>query len=458
MRSIVWLRRDLRLRDNVALARACESSDEVVLAFVVDPELLSSGRMSAAIVQCFFGAAAALRAELRERGSELAVLFGDPAEVLVRYARSIEARGLWYNEDYEPFARERDAKVSAALEIEGVSVRACLDHVYFGAGEIVRSDGTPYKIFTPYRKQWLASFWDRARPPVPSLQRLHDKLLPASIVGSNDVPAPERFGFASSSRYPSCSERVARDLLNGFARGKLNDYGKQRDFPALDATSHLSPQLRAGTIGIRACIEAAKKGPAWLNELIWREFYQMILARFPKVAEGPFLPSGSRLKWRDSDADFAVWCAGETGFPIVDAAMRDLNQSGWMHNRLRMIVASFLVKDLLIDWRRGERYFEQQLADGDVAQNNGGWQWCASTGTDAVPYFRIFNPVTQGQRFDPQGAYVKRMLPELKAVPEKYVHAPWRAERPPKTYPPPVVDHHVARRRALAEYGRAFGR
>lgn len=429
------------------------------MAFVVDPGLLGNGRMSAAIVQCFFGAVAALREELRERGSDLAVLSGDPAEALVRYARSIEAGAVLYNEDYEPFARERDAKVSAALEAGEISVRPCLDHVYFGASEIVRSDGTPYKVFTPYRKQWLATFWERARPPVRSLQRLRDKLAASGVLGkTRDVPAPEEFGFASSTRYPPCSERVARELLHGFVRRRLDDYGKCRDFPALDATSHLSPQLRAGTIGIRTCIEAAKEGPAWLNELIWREFYQMILANFPKVARGSFLPNGARIRWRDSDADFEAWRAGETGYPIVDAAMRGLNETGWMHNRLRMIVASFLVKDLLIDWRRGERYFEQRLADGDLAQNNGGWQWCASTGTDAVPYFRIFNPVTQAERFDPDGTYVKSILPELKNVPAKNVHAPWRITSPPKNYPPPVVDHDVARRRALEEYGRAFRR
>jgi deoxyribodipyrimidine photo-lyase len=415
--------------------------------------------MSSAIVQCFFSALSALREELRERGSDLAVLYGDPVEALVRYARSVEARAVWYNEDYEPFARERDAKVAGALDREEISVTSCLDHVYFGAGEIVRTDGAPYKVFTPYRKQWLATFWERARPPIPSLQRLRGKLMRASAIGStHDDPTPEQFGFASSSRYPACSERVAREILSGFVRRKLEAYGKCRDFPAVDATSHLSPQLRAGTIGIRTCIEAAKKGPAWLNELIWREFYQMILAKFPKVVDGSFLPSASDISWRDSDADFAAWCAGETGYPIVDAAMRGLNETGWMHNRLRMIVASFLVKDLLIDWRRGERYFEQRLADGDLAQNNGGWQWCASTGTDAVPYFRIFNPVTQAERFDPEGSYVKSALPELAAVPATYVHAPWKMERPPKNYPPPIVDHDVARRRALAAYGRAFGR
>ena len=183
-----------------------------------------------------------------------------------------------------------------------------------------------------------------------------------------------------------------------------------------------------------------------------------MLANFPAVADGPFLPGGARIRWRDSEADFAAWCAGKTGYPIVDAAMRVLNETGWMHNRLRMVVASFLTKDLLVDWRKGERYFEERLADGDLAQNNGGWQWCASTGTDAVPYFRVFHPVTQGERFDPEGAFVKRALPELEEVPQRFVHAPWRMDRPPADYPSPIVDHAAARRRALAEFGRAFRR
>ena len=414
--------------------------------------------MSSSIVQCFFGAAAALRADLRERGSDLAVLCGDPAEELVRFARSAGADSVFFNEDYEPFARARDARVCDALERNGIAAHSCLDHVYFGASEIVRSDGSSYKVYTPYRKQWLAALWERPRPAVASLRRLRDRLLPADVIGqTHEVGTPEDFGFNSSSRYPACSERAAHNLFESFVRSGLEDYGKRRDFPALDATSHLSPQLRAGTIGIRTCVEAAKRGPAWLNELVWREFYQAILANFPNVADGPFLSQGSRIEWRDSETDFAAWCSGETGYPIVDAAMRVLNETGWMHNRLRMIVASFLTKDLLIDWRKGERYFEQRLADGDVAQNNGGWQWCASTGTDAVPYFRIFHPVTQGERFDPGGTFVKSVIPELRDVPSKHVHAPWRSTAPPKKYPPPIVDHATARQRALAAYGRAFG-
>jgi deoxyribodipyrimidine photo-lyase len=435
------------LRDNVALALACERSQTVALAFVVDTGLLANGRMSPAIVQCFFSALEALRSELRERGSDLAILIGAPERELPRFAHAIDAACVYYNEDYDPTAVERDRAVAAALDDVGVEMRASLDHVYFGAREVLTNDGKPYKVFTPFRTRWLTAFGDCPRGIAGSLRATNGKLLPAAEVGMTaGVPVPEDFGFTRSARYPRCSERVAHELLKSFVRERADEYGEARDYPAKDGTSHLSPQLRAGTIGIRTCIEGAKAAPAWLNELIWREFYQAIVAWFPSVTEGPFLPQGRRLRWRQADDDFEAWCEGRTGYPIVDAPMRQLNETGWMHNRLRMIVASFLTKDLLIDWRRGERYFERRLADADLAQNNGGWQWAASTGTDSVPYFRIFNPVTQGERFDPEGQFVKTWLPELRDLPPKIVHKPRD----------PIVDHAVARKRALAEYERAF--
>lgn len=459
MRSIVWLRRDIRLRDNVALARACEKSDEVVLAYVLDPLLLASGRMSAAIVQCFFSALSGLQTELRERGGDLALLCGDPAEVLLRFARTIDARHVHFNDDYEPFARERDEKVRHALVDAGVEVGSYGDHVYFGADEIVRDDGSPYRVFTAYRTRWLAEFGAAPRSIVPSLRLLEGRLAPRETIGETlPVPVPEDYGFSSSDRYPVCSERASRDAFDAFVRNDLTRYAALRDVPAEDATSHLSPQLRAGTIGIRTCMDAAVTSPAWMNELIWRDFYAMVLARYPHVATAPFLKAGERIAWRNSSEEFDAWCSGMTGYPIVDAAMRRLVQTGWMHNRLRMIVASFLTKDLLIDWRLGERYFERHLADADIAQNNGGWQWCASTGTDAAPYFRIFNPVAQGRRYDPQGTFVRSALPELKDVPPEFVHAPWLAPNPPRGYPSPIVDHGAARQRALEAFGRAFAR
>ena len=446
--TIVWLRRDLRLRDNVALAAAAESSERVCLAFVLDPELLASERMGAPLVSTFFSAIGALRAELRERSSDLALLEGDFVRALTGLAARAGATAVCFNRDYEPEAIARDERVTRELQAAGLEVRSFLDHVCFGADEIVSQTGSAYRVFAPYARRWVDSYRIAPRLPVPSLELLKGRLLEVDRIGpTREVPAPEEYGFASSPDHPRASETIAQRLLERFTArgGAVESYASRRDLPALDGTSHLSPQLRAGTIGIRTCFArafAARESQAWANELIWREFYQMILARFPHVATGPFQEAARGVPWRDDDAGFAAWCEGRTGFPIVDAAMRQLNRYGWMHNRLRMIVASFLTKDLLISWQRGERYFEQHLADADLAQNNGGWQWAASTGTDAVPYFRVFNPTTQGERFDPDGTFVRAMIPELGTP----------------AYPGPIVDHAAARVRAIAAFASAVGK
>ena len=477
-RSIVWLRRDLRLDDNVAVARAALSSASVCIAFNLDPELLRSERVGAPIVQTFFDALGSLRGALRERGSDLALLEGDFAAQLLGLARRIDADAVFYNEDYDPQAIARDAAVSGQLRSAGLDVDASVDHVYFAAERIRNGEGEPYKVFTPFRKRWRVLHSERPSPPLRSLEAVEPKLLSREEIGEScGVPEPERFGHASSTRFPRCGEALATDVLETFLApgGRAEVYTDVRDVPALDSTSHLSPQLRAGTIGIRTVFERAfdaaqRRGSEqiekWIDELIWREFYQMILKSFPYVADGPFIESASGLRWDDDSERFRRWCDGTTGYPIVDAAMRQLNQTGWMHNRLRMIAASFLTKDLLINWQWGERYFEQHLADADLAQNNGGWQWAASTGTDAVPYFRVFNPVLQGKKFDPSGTFVRAMLPELAKVPESYVHAPW--EMPPIVaaeaectigvdYPAPLVDHFEARDRAIRAYADVIG-
>jgi deoxyribodipyrimidine photo-lyase len=475
-RAIVWLRRDLRLADNVALFEAARSSHATCVAFIVDPLLLASDRMGAPLVAVFFSALGQLRDDLRTRGSDLALLYGDPLAELRGFARRVEADALFFNDDYEPDAVARDDAVARTFERDGIAVGRCLDHVYFGADDVVSASGAPYKVFTPYRRAWLERRAADPRQPLPSESALRGKLLPYAQIGeTGPVPLPEAFGFAGSPAYPLLSERTATERLRAFlaAGGAVERYKTDRDLPAIDGTSRLSPHLRAGTIGIRTCVEAAferraaENSPActsidaWIGELIWRDFYQVILKKFPAVANGPFLASGETIRWRDDPVGFEAWARGATGYPIVDAAMRQLNETGWMHNRLRMIVASFLSKHLLIDWRRGERYFEQRLIDADQAQNNGGWQWAASTGTDAVPYFRIFNPTLQGRRFDPHGAFIRRMVPELAAVPDAFVHEP--STMPPlvqrevgvtigETYPAPIVDHRSARLRALQAY------
>ena len=476
------MRRDLRLRDNVALAEAARASDEVALAFVLDPVLLRSERMGAPLVQAFFSALAALRTELRERGSDLALLEGDFAEELVAFAARIGAGAVYYNEDYEPDAIERDERVRTALEAAGIAVHASLDHVYFGAEEVRTESGAPYKVFTPYKRRWLDQHTLAPRLPVQSNRASAKKLLARAEVGTTRaLPEPEAYGHASSAAYPTCGEASARARLDRFlaAGGSSDAYAVQRDLPAVDGTSRLSPDLRAGTIGVRTCVAhayAAMEGASvqrraslevWISELIWRDFYQQILRNFPHVAGAPFVAAAAAIAWRDDEAAFRAWCEGRTGYPIVDAAMRQLNTTGWMHNRLRMIVASFLTKDLLLNWQWGERYFERHLADADLAQNNGGWQWAASTGTDAAPYFRIFNPVLQGQRFDPEGAFVRSMLPALRAVPTKYVHAPW--QMPPLVqreagcivgvdYPVPIVDRAETKARVLAAFSAVLER
>lgn len=478
--GIVWLRRDLRLRDNVALYEACKACDAVCLAFVLSPPLLGSDRMGAPLVSTFFGALAGLRSEVRREGSELALLCGSFAEELISLAARIGARAVYFNEDYEPGAVARDDAVATELRRRGIDVHAHLDHVYYGADDVERSGGMPYRVFTPYKRHWLELHATAPRPPVASLRAARGRLLPGAAIGeTHPDPAPESFGFSKSPRYPAASERIAWDRLTSFLElgGAAGGYRNAREYPGVDGTSRLSPQLRAGTIGIRTCVERAVKRcnesnaseraslETWISELIWRDFYQMILKRFPHVVAAPFVAAAERIAWRPPGAEFEAWAQGRTGFPLIDAGMRQLNSTGWMHNRLRMIVASFLTKNLLVDWRIGETYFERRLADADVAANNGGWQWAASTGTDAAPYFRIFNPVEQSRRFDAEGGFIKTMVPELANVPARFVHEPWTM--PPllqaefgvtigSDYPAPIVDLRESRERALETFKAAL--
>jgi len=478
--SVVWLRRDLRIDDHVALFRAAQASERVVCAFVLDTPLLRGPRVGAPIVQFFFDSLQALRECLRAAGSELALLEGDFAGELLALARRLDAAAVFYNADDDPEAIARDEHVARRLRAAGIDVHASTDQVYFSANDIVQDGGKPYSVYTPYRRRWNARFAAEPNPPVDSARAARDKLLAREAIGATrDVPRPEEYGHASSERYPQAGLVHAQRLLKAFLASDAARYADARNIPALDATSRLSPHLRAGTIGIRTVVHTAAKlrerAPehaasnvdAWLGELVWRDFYHQLLSHHPRIAHEPFVEAAQTIPYLHDPAAYAAWCEGRTGYPIVDAAMTQLETTGWMHNRLRMIVASFLTKHLLTDYHEGERYFEQHLADADLASNNGGWQWSASTGTDAAPYFRVFNPTLQGKTFDPHGAFVRAMLPALANLPDKYVHEPWTM--PPllqvemncvigRDYPAPIVDHAFARQRAIAVYGHALSK
>jgi deoxyribodipyrimidine photo-lyase len=472
--SIVWLRRDLRLDDNVALEHAARTSDRVVCAFILDPELLRGERVGAPIVSFFFDALAELRGDLYALGSDLALLEGDPAVQLHTLAAHVQASALFFNRDYDPSALARDARVSETLRRENIHVSSFTDHVYYAPNEVLKEDGDPYLVFTPFKHRWLRRHEQDPRPPVDSPGAVKGKLASTNAIGTTlSVPSPQHYGHKRSPHFPRGGAVRAHEMLQAFIENRIDAYADDRNFPARAGTSLLSAHLRAGTIGIRTCMAAASEAriatkpihrigyDTWISELIWRDFFHHILAHFPHVATEPFIEAAKPMRFPHNEEAFQAWCEGRTGYPIIDAAILHLNTYGWMHNRLRMIVASFLSKHLLLDYRLGERYFEQHLVDADLAANNGGWQWAASTGVDAAPFFRVFNPVIQSEKFDPEGAFIKTMLPALANLDAKAIHAPWilppeqaraRGVRLGHDYPEPIVEHLQARNRAVVFY------
>jgi deoxyribodipyrimidine photo-lyase len=462
-RGLHWFRNDLRLQDNTALAALAARADQWLPVFVLDRRMLSGPRAGAARSRFLLDCLARLGRDLAKRGAPLLVREGRPERVLPRLLHETGARLLSFNEGATPFAKRRDAAVQRAAERCGAEVLTFRDHVMFGAHEVRTASGGPYAVYSAYRNAWWKRRAEDARLPLRSTR------LPAPIpgFGAESTPDPRRYGAeAGGTDLPTGGERAARRRLDRFLETGAGRYHEDRDRPDLDDTSRLSPYLRFGAISVRQCIERAeaaaeaepslRRGVAkWLDELVWREFYAAILETHPRVLRESYRPEYAAVAWNDDAKGFEAWCEGRTGYPIVDAGMRQLRATGWMHNRVRMITASFLTKDLLIDWREGERFFFERLVDGDPASNNGGWQWAASTGTDAQPYFRIFNPVTQGERWDPRGRYVRRWVPELADVPDRQVHAPWKMDRLPADYPPPRVDHAERRAQALERFGRA---
>ncbi len=465
MRGLHWFRNDLRLRDHGAILALADRVDEWAALFVFDPKLLDE-TLSRNRDRFLIESLASLAEELESRGVPLLTVRGVPEEVVPRIAERLRVDVVSSSEADTPYARRRDEAVRSRLESDGREMLAVRDHTVFGPEEILTKKGTAHSIYSPYRRAWWAAWAAAPRWPAPRL-RLPERAIPYERSASEDslstldLPTSARIG-------PTGGETAARRRLSRFLESRVGRYETDRDVPAVDGTARLSAHLRFGVISARKCfavgLEHAEEHPEdrpgvekWLDELVWREFYAAVLANRPEVTTQNFRSEYDDLAWRRDPEGFEAWCRGRTGYPIVDAGMRQLVETGWMHNRVRMIVASFLTKDLLIDWRRGARFFMDHLVDGDPASNNGGWQWAASTGTDPQPYFRIFNPSKQGERWDPDGDYVRRFVPELADVETRYLHSPWLAPTPPADYPAPIVAHDEARKRALDVYRAARG-
>ncbi len=463
---MLWYRRDLRLHDHPALHAAVDAADRIVPVFVLDPGLLHGRWPAPNRVRFMLGSLAALRDDLAARGVPLVVLRGRPADVLPGLAAAVGARDVFATRDVSPYARTRDGAVAAALDAVGTTLHLRGGALVAEPEEIANAVGRPLTVFTPYLRRWQGVA-RRDVLPVPEGLRGLAAEAAGRLPGVVQLPEP---GSVVPTADPALllvpGEAAARARLDAWAGGQgLVGYADGRDRLGVDGTSRLSADLRWGLISPLAVLDAIDGpggGPAaFARELAWRDFYAQVLWHHPHVTRGAFRSIFDGIPWRSDPAAFDAWREGRTGYPVVDAAMRQLAASGWMHNRARMVAASFLTKDLLIDWRSGEQHFMEHLVDGDVAANNGGWQWAAGTGTDAQPYFRVFNPVAQGVTHDPDGTFVRRWIPELASVPDRFVHAPWTM--PPsvqvtagcvigRDYPAPIVDHAMARARALAAY------
>jgi deoxyribodipyrimidine photo-lyase len=464
--AIWWIRRDLRVGDNQALTAAFQQSTQVLPVFILDQKILHGRNASQKRNAFLFANLRSLNTSLEQIGGRLIIRQGDPKAVLSSLMEESGAQMVFVEPDYTPYALSRDRSLTEQLPVHWYG-----SPLVHPPGSVLRSDRSPYTVFTPFSKAWKALALPPAKSLLPAPQHL---ATPGSIAS---LPIPDQPVIPAGILFQP-GEQHAQEQLRRFIEGDdppVYHYATQRDFPAVAGTSSLSPYLRFGVLSARqaaaaaqAAIEAAhtseqrRSAETWLNELIWREFYGHILFHFPHVLQRNFRLMA--IRWQNDPAAYAAWREGRTGYPLVDAGMRQLTQTGWMHNRLRMLAASFLTKDLLIDWRWGERFFMQHLLDGDPASNNGGWQWTAGTGTDAAPYFRIFNPSTQSAKFDPSGEFIRQWLPELARVPLEFIHQP---ETMPseiqrqagciigKDYPAPIVDHAWARQRALQVYGQA---
>ncbi|MDM0042568.1 deoxyribodipyrimidine photo-lyase [Variovorax sp. J22G21] len=474
-KGLMWFRRDLRIDDNAALYHALRACRQVVCVFVFDRAILDPLPRVDRRVEFIRESLVELDAELRRLGGGLIVRHAVAEEEIAQLARSLDVQAVFANRDDEPAALARDAQVLGALANAGVAFHTYKDQAIFERDELLTKTGQPYTVFTPYKRAWLATVDAFYLKPYPS-RGYADALVAPPDALRMPVPTLQDIGFAPSNLaqldIPTGAQGGAALFDDFFQR--IDRYQAARDYPAVRGPSYLGVHLRFGTVSIRQMagvahqlsLQADSGAATWLGELIWRDFYFQVLAHHPQVAAGKsFRPAYDKIVWhhgKHADALFDAWCQGRTGYPLVDAAMLQIQQSGYMHNRLRMVVASFLCKDLGLDWRRGEAYFAEHLNDFELSSNNGGWQWASSSGCDAQPYFRIFNPVTQSERFDPEGKFIRRYLPQLAGLSNAEIHAPWTA-RPlelqaagvtlGENYPKPVVDHAEARERTLLRYG-----
>jgi deoxyribodipyrimidine photo-lyase len=430
--NIFWFRRDLRLDDNAALYHALKSGLPVLPVFIFDKAILDQlDDLADARVTFIYQTIAALQKQLTLSGSSLHVINDTAEKAWETLLKTYKIKTVYTNHDYEPYAKQRDAAIHNLLKAHGAELKTFKDQVIFEKDEVVKDDGNRYAVYTPYQRKWYQKLTPFYLKSYPNKQYFSGFLKTSAIA----IPSLSSIGFMESKLgFPGTD----------YAHF-IKDYAEKRDFPAENGTSHIGLHLRFGTVSIRQLAAKAYHSPekTWLNELIWREFYMMILHHFPKTAQHAFKPEYDRIKWLNNEADFKAWCEGRTGFPLVDAGMRELNATGYMHNRVRMVVASFLTKDLLIDWRWGEQYFASKLLDYEMASNVGGWQWAAGSGTDAAPYFRIFNPDSQLKKFDPELKYIKKWVPEYADF---------------SKYPQPIVDHAFARERCLKAFKEALAK
>lgn len=416
-----WFRRDLRIEDNHALYKALQSGHMVLPVFIFDKDILNELQKDDARVSFIYERLEKINLEFKKYGSSLLVKIGKPVEVWKEIISGYPISSIYANHDYEPYAIGRDQEIEKLCQTYQIEFKLFKDQVIFEKSEVVKNDGLPYTVFTPYKNKWLDQFDEEQIKP------FETRGLLGNLIRSNfDFPGIESIGFKKS---PLKVKPANLDVIG--------DYGLNRDFPERDKGSYLGPHLRFGTVSIRQMVKhALEKNETFLSELIWREFFMQILYHFPQVVDQSFKAKYDQIKWRDDEEAFEKWCKGETGYPMVDAGMRELNETGYMHNRVRMVTASFLCKHLLIDWRWGEAYFAGKLMDYELSSNNGNWQWAAGTGCDAAPYFRVFNPEAQQKKFDPDFKYIKKWVPEFGT----------------QLYPKPIVEHTFARKRAIETY------